>query len=434
MYPPFYQESQHAILGIIFLMLLISPFDQKYALIAYLIIMIFRPGDLYPSLGAIRFELLTGLYILALIVVKGTLQNARIGHSDINKAMYLFMYIVFISVIQAFDFSHSLHYAYRISFLLLAFYVMIVCLLEKVENLKLFAFVYILIVLWMAYMPIYNHFMEIGHERVGAGIIHSKGLIGLTRGHVATANLMTQTIPFAYFMFLGEENKMKKLMLLAALVAFVMATISSGSRGGFLGLVICAGLLWYKTNKKIIASVVMGGVIIATLVLNPNYLNWVSSILDFGYSDVSAHSRIVGLRHGIEMAAKRPMLGMGIGCYALARSAWFHWGIWAHNHYGELIGELGIIGVLSWGWLIYLCFKEIKRIRGYVHRNPSVDDFYRHLLDACWATLILRLIIGMTTHSLMSFIWYMIAGILVVASKSLEKAYPDFVLEKAPRF
>jgi len=430
MYPPLYQESQHVILGIIFFMLLISIFRQKYALLAYLIIIIFRPGDSYPFLGAIRFEMIVGLYIFALIVVRGKLQIASTEYHKITKAMYLFFFIVFISVAQAFDFSHSLDYAYRISFLIFAFYIMFVCSFEKMEDLKLFVFVYILIMSWMAYMPIYEHFMGIGSVRHGAGIIHSKGLIGFARGHVALANLMTQSIPFAYFMFMGEENKVKKLILLGALLIFVMATISSGSRGGFLGLVICAGLFWYKAKKKGIASVVMVALIIVALGLNPNYLNWVFTILDFGSSDISAHSRIVGLRHGIEMAAKRPILGVGIGCYPLARSAWFHWGIWAHNHYGELIGELGIMGVLSWGWLIYLCFKEIKKIRDYIGRNSHVDPFYNTLMDACWATLILRLIIGMTTHSLMSFVWYMIAGILVVTTKLLEKTYPDFALKE----
>ncbi len=427
---PFYNQLQYIIMAAMFLMLAAAIFEPRYGILGYLIVMIFRPGSLYPFLGAIRFELLVGIFLAVLVIIKERTQLASHGYHNINKAIYLFFCVVYLSVLQAFDFSHSLDYAYRLSFLIFAFYIMFVCFLEKIEDIKLFIFVYILIVVWMAYMPIYNYIMGIGKLRIGADIIHSKGIVGMASGHVGLANSMTQSIPFAYFMFLGEKNKIKKLMLLGALVVFVVATISSGSRGGFLGLVICAGLIWYKANKKVIASVVMGAVIIAALGLNPNYLNWVSTILDFGGSDVSAHSRIVGLQHGIEMAAKRPILGVGIGCYALARSAWFHWGIWAHNHYGELIGELGILGVLSWGLLIYLCFKEIRRIRDYINKNPHVEPFYGYLIDACWSVLILRLIIGMTTHSLMAFVWYMIAGILVVTSKSLEKTYPDFVLEK----
>jgi len=424
MLPPLYFPIQHLLLAGMFFLFILSVFNHRYAVLGYLFIMLARPGQVYEFLGSIRFELLSVIYIVVLIIVKGKAHRAFPGFHKINKSFLFFAAVIVISVIQAFNIAYSWDYAYRISFLIFAFYIMVICLIETPQDIKIFIFVYFVIVIWLAYMPIFNHFMGIGSFRHNAGIVHSKGIVSGVEGHVGLANLMTQSIPFAYFLLIQEKKRRNQLFLIFALITFTLATIASGSRGGFLGLIICGSLFWYKAKKKGIATFAIFALIILALGLNPSYLNWVSTILEFGDSDISAHSRIVGLRHGIEMAAKRPILGVGIGCYPLARKEWFHWGIWAHNHYGELIGELGLVGVLSWALIIYLCFKEIIKIKNFIKNNPNIDPFYQTLIDACWATLILRLIIGMTTHSLMAFMWYMIAGILLITSKSIEKGYP----------
>ena len=168
--------------------------------------------------------------------------------------------------------------------------------------------------------------------------------------------------------------------------------------------------------------------VVLVMGLDPSYLSWMSTILELGSSDVSAHSRLDGLRNGIEMCIRRPVLGVGVGCFAMARKAWFGWGVWAHNLYGEIFGEVGLVGAASWFFLIYLCFKEIKKIRNFVSQNLNVNPVYQYIADACWATLIVRLILGMTTHCMYIYIWYFIASILVVTSKSLEKEFPDFAL------
>jgi O-antigen ligase len=137
------------------------------------------------------------------------------------------------------------------------------------------------------------------------------------------------------------------------------------------------------------------------------------SVLDWRV-DVSAHSRLDGLRNGIEMLIRRPILGVGVGCYGLAREAWFGWGLWAHNLYGELAGELGIAGVLAWGSLMVLCFREIRQLRTELATDESDrGNLLRAVLDACWASLAVRLVLGMSSHSLSAFIWYMVAGVLV---------------------
>ena len=425
MNPPYYLETQTAIFVFIFMMLLASIFKQRYAVCAYLGIMIFRPGEVYSWVGAMRFELVVVAYLGLSIIIRGK-ANALWDHR-LSKAVFFFFTVAFLSIIQAYNVSASYDYAYANLFPIVIFFAVLIGFSEKPSDIRFLLYVYLGIVAYLAWLPIFNHLHGIGVERHGAGIIHSTGnTMGVT-GHVGLANLMTQSIPFAYFMMLSEKAIFKKILLLAFIGIFVFATIASGSRGGFLGLLVCGGLFVYKAKNKgltVVIMIICG--LIAMSFMSANYLGWMSTIEDLGNTEYSASSRWIGLRHGIEMAIRRPILGVGIGCYAIARSAWFGWGIWAHNLYGELIGELGILGIISWGGFIYLCFIEMKKIRKYIQSKPSHDEFLNHLINACWAVLILRLVLGMTSHSLMVYIWYMIGGILIVCSKWLGQHDPEY--------
>lgn len=429
---PLFSEIHLFILCISLILFLRGLLRPQYALFGYLIVMLIRPGQFYPLLAAIRFELLIGLLIGILIFLYDKIQFALPSYHRINKAIILFNILVFISIFQSVNIDNSYDYWRNIAFLLVVFYIMLVSLLEDVNYARQFIILYLALTCWLAYEPIFNHFMGIGKVRIGADIMHSKGTTGGVSGHVGLANAMTQSIPFAYFLLIYSRKFIPKLLGLICLIIFVLATIASGARGGFLGLVICAVLFWILAEKKLFASISIVCLAIIFFGMNQQYINWVSTILDFGASDSSASSRMAGLSHGIQMAIKRPILGVGIGCYSTARLEWFSWGIWAHNHYGELIGELGVLGTATWVWIIWLCFKELHNMKKFIIHNQKekVDQIYIYIINSCWAVLVLRLIIGMTTHSLMSYIWYFIAGIIVISSKSLEKQHKDFTANK----
>ena len=212
-----------------------------------------------------------------------------------------------------------------------------------------------------------------------------------------------------------------------AFVMYVIAILASGSRGGFLGMVICIGLFVLKAKNKVSAMAMGFVLMIIFLAINPQQVAWYSTILQGSSADMSANSRIIGLRNGIEMAINRPLLGVGIGCYGPARGAWFGWSIWAHNHYGELIGELGLLGIITWGGFIFYCFKRISTITSFLEDKREGNELFVTLMKMCWVILVLRLILGMTTHSLLSSIWYLVGGIVLVTGRILAEKYPEIV-------
>jgi O-antigen ligase len=159
------------------------------------------------------------------------------------------------------------------------------------------------------------------------------------------------------------------------------------------------------------------------------------TILDLviGSADVSGGSRMTGLRHGFEMLIRRPILGVGPGCYPLARKAWFGWSLWAHNHYGELMGDLGIIGTVVW----------FKFLIAYLRRTlthaklPGGLELVPAIMTAILVATIVRLVVGMGSHSVYIFFWYMLAAIVIVVvriDRSVTKEAtdsPDNALESS---
>lgn len=427
--PPYYEFVRITITGTMILMILAGAVKQWMLAPAYLVVILVRPGEVYPILGNIRFELLVVAWI-GIVIVTHRVVGKNLSLDDrISKATFAFFGIALLSIVQAFDIKQSYDYAYSQMFPMLIFFITILSFTSRVKDIRLLIWVYLCVVAFLAWIPIFNYSHGIGSELIGVDVLRSKGQTSGVAGHVALANIMTQSLAFGYFIFLGTEGKIQKGILVGFFTIYLSACIASGSRGGFIGLLICGLIVIIRAkNRGITIGFVLGALILASFLIRGEYLNWMSTILDFGQTEYSASTRWDGLRHGIEMAARRPILGVGIGCYGVARSAWFGWNIWAHNLYGELIGELGLLGLISWSWIVYLCFKEIGNIKAFVRSRKYIDPFFGHLADACWAVLVLRIIIGMTTHSLMSHIWYLTAGLLVVASRILRKTYPEYHL------
>jgi O-antigen ligase len=143
--------------------------------------------------------------------------------------------------------------------------------------------------------------------------------------------------------------------------------------------------------------------------MGEQYINRMSTIRDLGGSDVSARSRWDGLINGVEMMIKRPILGVGPGCYPLVRRAWFGWGLWSHNIYGQLAGELGIIGCIVWFRFMRQYIEKCWQLR----KILSAELWLKNMATAIFVSSIVALSLGMFSHSLYSFIWIIMAVVTI---------------------
>jgi len=393
-----------AVFAIVFLVgMVIRPF---YGLLSYLLIMMVRPGAFYPALKAFRIELLAGILVLVVIALStGRLKRLQIKEDPIIKWMFILFGIMLVSMLQAMDFKYSWDWMWEFA-KVFAFFIMVVTLPDTKKDVQLFLWVFGIATCMMSYDAIYNFLTGNVIERdIYGGADYAVTSGGMGTGHVALANITLQAMPFLWY--LGVMNKNLTLKLGGAILFAISlyAVIISGSRGGFVGLLSLLACLSVFSRRKLLIAL-LGAVLLfsISLIAGTKYLAYMETATQY-----SSSSRMSGLRNGIEMMIKRPALGAGPGCYPIARKAWFGWGLWAHNHYGELMGDLGAIGTVVWFMFLYSYWKPSWRFIKQTGADPDV----RNLFTAVLVATIVRLVIGMGSHSVYMFFWYMMAGVIV---------------------
>lgn len=400
------------------LLCLIGTFKRPFwGVVSYLIIMVTRPGLYYPAMGSIRIELVVGVLMLLAIIFKGT-QRISISQEPVCKWTFAFYGVVILSMLQAFNFDAA--WARTIEFTkVVVFFLMIVSLLDSRKDVEVLLWIFCILTFFFAYQAIYNY--KIGNLVISQGTRVDYAIVdkGMGSGHVALANLILQGMPFLWYLSLNSKKGLK-ISGLFALGACAYGVIISGSRGGFVGLVVLY-LLFLFFSKKRLALACLGLVIFMCLPLitSSGYMDYMSSVLGIFTWDagVSVSSRNTGFRNGLEMMIRRPVLGVGPGCYPFARKAWFGWGLWSHNHYGQLMGDLGMLGVITWFGFFYHYLKGAIDLKKITDKEPGNCIIFTAIIVAS----ILRLVLGYGSHSLYIFFWYLLAGIIIVEKRILNE-------------
>jgi hypothetical protein len=145
-----------------------------------------------------------------------------------------------------------------------------------------------------------------------------------------------------------------------------------------------------------------------------------STITEGIHASRTASDRYLGLVNGVSMMIKRPVLGVGIGCYAEARRHYFHYYFYSHNLYGELFGELGIASVV-WFFFIYQIFKRASAIKRTLDPSRARDIYYTNIITAIQLGLFVRLFVGNFTHGSLIWFWFMMAALTVAVQNILLK-------------
>jgi hypothetical protein len=122
------------------------------------------------------------------------------------------------------------------------------------------------------------------------------------------------------------------------------------------------------------------------------------------------------------MMIRRPILGVGPECYPLARKAWFGWGLEAHNHFGQLMGDLGIIGTVIWTIFIISVFKNLNTAKGIFDGHKEFEDL-RLIITSMIIALIVSLFEGMFSHSLYIYFWYAMAAMSIILIKIAQQTF-----------
>jgi O-antigen ligase len=262
-------------------------------------------------------------------------------------------------------------------------------------------------------------------------------------------------IPLVFVLFCLQKVKFKKIILeliIALLYASLLMTLCRGAWIALFGsIVVMLGAIYFfnrkafiffRQNKMWIISLVLILLIISIIYSTPNPLNPVelnvtqraASVTEIGSS--SMQTRFLIWLSSLETIRQSPLLGRGIGTYGinypLSQGAvleqeryqkyipYTNKSINAHNDYLQIGGEVGIIGLAAFLWIIFVFYKNA--INGLL-RIQNRERIFLLIGFIGGATVLLA-------HALVSFpfhviqngvLFWSILGLSVVVIKRLEE-------------
>ena len=178
---------------------------------------------------------------------------------------------------------------------------------------------------------------------------------------------MVVFMPLAAFVALRPGPPIKRLMAAGAAFAMMGAVVASGSRGGFIGLIVMLLVLAVFAARQRPAMVVAGALVVlcALPVLPSSYWRRVSSITDPSkddYQSSEARKRLFG--EAFDAFVENPITGVGAGQFKDYKpekrvEAWHE----THNIWLQVASELGIFGLAVFTFLMGRAFSGVWQTR-----------------------------------------------------------------------
>jgi hypothetical protein len=391
------------VLSVVFF--IIGFFKPVFMPLSYLTCIFLKLPNYYPVLVDYRYEAIIAVVgTIRTLVGKGVISRLKMQY---NKHFLIFLFTVLISFLFAWDKKYSWEFTLYPFIGNILIYAMILCSIKNIKDLKLFIWLFLILYTFMSYEPVYYYIT--GREWVEYFGSRVKAEVGLLEGHRALANNLNQVIPIAFFMIFTVKINVLKIFSGIPVIIFITTLILGKARIGVVGLLFFIFLLIYYSEQRIKYSIIGGFAIILLMLFSVAFSSTTSRVDVATISDSQ-----MGLIHGIEMVRKGNILGVGPGCYPLARGFYFSHTKGAHNLYGEVIGDLGIPGTIAWVFFIIHIYKNLKNSVIIQKSKTTENNFLLYLSTGLLVSLMVRLFIGLASHSMYIFYWYFVAALSIV--------------------
>jgi O-antigen ligase len=418
-------------------------------LAGYLFLLIFRPYEYWPILGELRIERVYMLFFMTIVFFS---KEKRFLSNPINGAVILFSIALLLSGIFSMNWDESWKVIEDYLKYVVFYFMVILCIRDEID----FRFI---IMAFIGVMFLYVgksawEFFVNGRHIYRMGIPRMIG-IDVTYGDPNSFSAtICYSLPLAWAMVRSFRDmpRIRRLVIAYCLLALV-AIISTGSRSGMITAILFLVMISLGAARKFTVLSFVIVILVGSWAFMPEYLQtrFLSAFMDDvgpASAQESAHGRMVGFMHGMRLFAENPILGVGPNIYPLTWPG-IERGTNAHNIWAQLLGELGIVGGVSFVMLVMFIFlQHIAIIKSYNNSIAilkkvsssktcfSVSDCNKKYLKTCnnslfnffdysffhycvsvaiIQTLIIMLFKGWSDHNLYRYTWHFIAAITVTS-------------------
>lgn len=393
---------------VIFVLAIVGLTRPYMGLLALLIVMELQPGELYPQLAPLHLERVVAGLLLVSILIHGQ----KLRFPTPMRWFLAFYGAMILSIPLAFWRSGALGacVAYLETVVFLLF---VTALLTTEKRIKWFILTEILLVDWLGGSALwnYNHGILIVRMNIDRAI----GITSSAGDPDTMAITLLVTIPLCVAL-MGRSNPLWMRVIAAASTAVYLVTIvDTGSRAAALGVLFLALLLVFRRPKNLIylpVLVALGPLV--WMVIPQQYKARYETVKTLK-TDLSYQNRILSWKGGVAMFESNPITGIGAGDYTAANGMKYWPGngrkifLNAHSLYFKLLGELGLVGIFTFGGYLICVFKLNFRLR---NQLAAVDasGFLQTLPGMFNIILALLLFDGYAAHNLYRDMWYLVGS------------------------
>ena len=385
-----------------------------YILIGYMYLFIHRPFEIWPALGDMHVE---RIYILVAAGIWLIYPGKRLQPNRLDLGILGFCGAVLFAWMLS-PWSDLGQPVVEDYFKIVVFYGLVSTAVRRPEDLRtlLLAFLGIMTLYMMHSLWEFRN----GRYTFRMGIARLIGVDKTLGDPNSFGASIVFALPFVRMFWLTAQRKLLKFFLIGYTGLSSLCILLTGSRSSLLGLLFW-GLMVCMFSRRRVTFLAVGTVLACgAFAALPDYLQTrfetiINPEVGPANAQVSGQGRIEGLLKGFELLGKYPISGCGPGVWRKATGS----EIESHNLYGQLMGELGGVGIVAFAAMVGLFIAALVRFRRHCRPLGSDDGrFMFQLTGALGMALALLFLEGNFGHNLFRFTWLWYIGFLVIAMRA----------------
>lgn len=380
-----------------------------FGLLALLAVYIIQPGELYPVLAMLHLERVLAIVVIISFFAHGN----KLRFPRLTIYFLMFYAVMLLSIPTAFWPMNSALAC--LQFLeVVVFHMLIVSLLTTEERIKQFIVLMVVLTGWLAATSLILY--RSGVREVHMHVERATGLTS-SGGDANTLGItLVIAMPLEFLMMRKANSKGIRWTGFAIFAISVITVLITGSRTSFIAMFAVLIMLMMRNAKNLKYIPVFALLVpIVWLALPQQYKARYETVENLKNDD-SYQNRLLSWQGGIQMFLHNPLTGVGPDNYTTANGEQYwpeagpkRW-LNAHSLYFKLLGELGLLGVFTFGlYLIGLIVKNMKLMKELPRRirSPLVQQLPGYS-NICLFALLLT---GYTAHNLYRSTWFTLGAI-----------------------